>query len=97
MAEALAYALALLAALWAVLLAVNEGLEEAFSKLARAVGLATLVAFTSTTVALALIAGEALVFYHEPNPWIWALEVLLGAYGLVVGVRELLSLLYEGL
>ena len=42
MAEVLAYALVPLAALWALLLAVNEGFEELLSRLARAMELAAL-------------------------------------------------------
>lgn len=61
-------------------------------RLAKAVGLASLIAFTSVTVALAVVAGEAVIFYHEPSPIVWGLEVALGVYGVVIGLRELLKL-----
>jgi len=96
MVQALAYSLIPFIALWAALYTVNEPparrLQPALSRLARAVGLATLISFTSVTVALALIAGEAVVFYHEPSPIAWAAEVFLGVYGVIVGLRELLGL-----
>ena len=101
MVRALIGLAALLLALWAVLYGANapsRRLRAAWAwRLARALGLASLVAFTSVTVAMAVVAGEAVVFYHGPNPVIWLLEVALGAHGVAVGVHELVSCFAEAL
>ena len=50
------------------------------------IGLASLMAFTAVTTALAVLSSGAMVYFYEPNKTILILEVFLGIYGVATSI-----------
>ena len=50
------------------------------------IGLASLMAFTAVTTALAVLSRGAMVYFYEPNKTILILEVFLGIYGVATSI-----------
>ena len=56
---------------------------------AEVIGFSILVGFTLVVTALAVFAGGALIHFYEPNKVIWAIEVIFGIYGVIVGIIKI--------
>jgi hypothetical protein len=52
-------------------------------------GLVSLVAFTSVIISISILSQGALIYYYEPNKFIWITEVLLGICGVIVGIERI--------
>ena len=63
---------------------------KVLSNLTDLVGLASLIGFTSVVVLMSILSQGALIYYYEPNKFIWIAEVFLGTYGVIIGVRRCL-------
>ncbi|MGB2841697.1 MAG: hypothetical protein WBC40_04365 [Halobacteriota archaeon] len=59
------------------------------SNLPDLVGLASLIGFTSIVILISLISQGAIIYYYEPNKFIWIAEVFLGTYGIIIGIRRI--------
>jgi len=66
---------------------------KVLSNLTDLVGFASLIGFTSIIILISLISQGALIYYYEPNKFIWISEVFLGTYGVVIGVRRMMGCL----
>jgi len=68
--------------------------DQMIKEIVLLIGLASLIAFTAVTTALAVLSGGAMVYFYEPNKTILILEVILGIYGVATAVylmREIIS------
>ena len=63
---------------------------KVLSNLTDLVGLASLIGFTSIVVLMSILSQGALIYYYEPNKFIWIAEVFLGTYGVMIGIRSCL-------
>ncbi|MGB2840893.1 MAG: hypothetical protein WBC40_00195 [Halobacteriota archaeon] len=59
------------------------------SNLQDIVGLASLIGFTSIVILSSVMSQGAMIYYYEPNKFIWAVEIFLGTYGIVIGIRRI--------
>jgi hypothetical protein len=64
------------------------------SNLPDLVGLASLIGFTSIVILISIMSRGALIYYYEPNKFIWIAEVLLGTYGIIIGIRRIKGCLH---
>ena len=67
----------------------NECVMKAISNLTDLVGLASLIGFTSVIILISILSQGAIIYYYEPNKFIWILEVFLGTYGIIIGIRRI--------
>jgi len=68
--------------------------DQMIKEIVLLIGLASLIAFTAVTTALAVLSGGAMVYFYEPNKTILILEVFLGIYGVGTAVylmKEIIS------
>jgi len=60
------------------------------------IGLSALMAFTLVVTATAIAAEGALLYFYEPNKYIWILEILLGIYGVTIGMVKIRETIVRG-
>jgi len=53
------------------------------------VGLTSLIGFTSIIILISILSQGAIIYYYEPNKFIWIAEVFLGVFGVMVGIRRI--------
>lgn len=58
-------------------------------RLIEALGLASLIGFTLTTVILAVISRGALIYFYEPCLMVLIIEVVVGLFGIIVGISRI--------
>ncbi|WP_048086027.1 hypothetical protein [Archaeoglobus veneficus] len=56
---------------------------------AEILGFSVLVGFTLVVTVLAVLAQGALIHFYEPNKLVWAIEVILGIYGVTIGIIKI--------
>jgi len=68
--------------------------EVRIKELADILGIATLIGFTLVITLIALASRGALLYFYEPNKFVWAIEVGLGFYGVIVGCKRLKEIVW---
>jgi len=53
------------------------------------VGLTSLIGFTSIIISISILSQGGIIYYYEPNKFIWIAEVFLGVLGVIVGIRRI--------
>ncbi|RLI81755.1 hypothetical protein DRP07_06710 [Archaeoglobales archaeon] len=68
-------------------------MKNVYKDIINIIGLSVLISFTVVMLSMAILAKGALIYFYEPNKWVWLIEVILGGFGVLIGFINMIDLI----